>query len=111
MPPRHLPSGTVARPPGLVAGSVGTAVGAPLGPLAAAAEIPFELLRDRLAARLGRVDGVAGLFELRDVAGHLLVVGGERVDALLPRLRVGLEAAARNGQPGELLELAEEGEH
>ena len=74
------------------------AVGATLGTLAAAAEVPLELLRDRLAARLGGVDGVARLLELRDVAGHVLVVGGERVDAGLPRLRLGLEVAARDAE-------------
>src|SRR5918995_1085491 len=104
-------SGAVARPPRLVAGPVGAAVGAPFGPLAAATEIPLELLGDRLAARFGCVDGVARLFQLRAVAGHLLVVSCERVDALLPRLRVGLEASAGDGEAGELFELAEEGEH
>src|SRR5215207_4791382 len=111
MPRPLLQSGAVARPPRLVAGPVGAAIGTPLGTFATAAEVPLELLRDRLAARLGRVDRIAGLLELGDVAGHLLVIGGERIDALLPGLRVVLEAAAWDREPGELLELAEEREH
>ena len=76
----------------------------PVGAVAAATQVALELLRDRLAARLGGVDRVARLLELRDVARHVLVVGRERVDARLPGLGLRLEVAAGDRQPGELLE-------
>ena len=55
-----------------------------VGLVAALAQVLLELLGDRLAARLGGVDGVARLLELLDVRGHVVVVAGERVDAALP---------------------------
>ena len=47
-------------------------------------EVALELARDRLAAGLGQVGGVARLLERADVVGDVLVLLGELVDAALP---------------------------
>ena len=47
-------------------------------------EVALELARDRLAAGLGQLGGVAGLLEGPDVVADLLVLLGELVDPALP---------------------------
>ena len=58
------------------------------GLFAAPLQVPLELPRDRLAARLRQVGRVAGLLEGADVVRDVLVLLGELVDTALPGARV-----------------------
>src|SRR5665648_423640 len=58
------------------------------GSVVAASKVALELPGDRLAGRLGQLDGVLGLLELGDVLGDLGVLGRQLVDPVLPRLGV-----------------------
>ena len=63
-----------------------------------AAQVALELPRDRVAAGLRQLGGVAGLLERADVLGDLVVLLGQLVDAALPGARLLL--AGRRAAPG-----------
>ena len=75
----------------------------------AAAQVPLELARDGVAAGLGQVGGVPGLLQRPHVVGHLVVVVGQLVDTALPRQRLLLEVAGRDGQVERVLDCAQQG--
>ncbi len=88
-----------SHPPGLAARA-----------LVPAPQVPLELLRDRLARRLGQLGGVLRLLELVDVLGDLGVVGRELVHAVLPRRGVLGEVAERHRLARERLDAVQQRE-
>src|SRR5699024_968282 len=57
----------------------------PVGVLAPSTQVAFELLGDRVPARLRQFRGVLGALQCRDVLGDVLVRAGQLVHATFPR--------------------------